>query len=425
MMITKRLLVTLGGAAAILALGLGCSTDSPTAPVQNPGPPPGTEPPSARWEIRVTVSPAELTVNSSQPSTVGIRVRNRDTGQAPASGTTIVVSTSLGDFGSSGSGQQSAALATVGGQASVFLFAGPVEGTALISAQLESDVGQRTVVFRGQIDEVQAEFSFQNSENNLSVQFLNESTGDPTEFLWNFGDGSTSTEEHPHHVFPAAGDYAVSLTASKVGSSDTVSKLVLAGEIVELQADFDFINSEQNLSVKFINTSTGEPTSFLWDFGDGSTSSAENPDHIFPRAGDYVVTLTVSNGPESSTVSKLVTVGQPLELFINFISPSTGPPTGGTLVTISGNGFASPLLVFFGSKFGDVQSVSSTEITVRTPPADMITETCDDNDNGIIGVRTSDTPVSVTVELQSGPSNTVSNGFTYLSPSGTTCVGDG
>ncbi len=424
MMITKRLLVTLGGAAAILAIGLGCSTDSPTAPVQNPGPPPGTEPPSARWIIQVSVSPAELTVNSPQPSTVGIRVRNKDTGQAPASGTTIVVSTSLGDLGSAGSGQRSSALSTIGGQASVFLFAGSVEGTALVSAQLESDVGQRTVVFKPQIDEVQAAFSFQNSERNLSVQFLNQSTGNPTEFLWSFGDGGTSTEEHPHHVFPAPGDYAVSLTASKAGSSDTTSQLVLVGEVEVLEADFDFINSEGNLSVKFINLSTGDPESFFWDFGDGGTSTLENPDHVFPRAGDYVVVLTVTKGIDSSTVSKIVTVGQPLDLFINFISPTTGPAAGGTLVTITGNGFASPLAVTFGTKFGSVQSVTSTSITVLSPTADMMTEACDDDADDVMGLRTLDTPVSVTVELESGPSKTLANAFTYLSPSGTTCVGD-
>ncbi len=421
MMTTKRLLVTLGSIAAILAFGIGCSTDSPTAPVQEPGPPPGTSPPSARWNIQVTVSPAELTINATQPATVGIRVTNAATGQAPASGTTIVVGTSLGDFDSAGSGVNSTALTTVGGRASVFLFAGSVSGTALISAQLESSVGQRTVRFMEQIEEIEAAFSFQNSENDLRVQFLDQSTGDPTEWLWDFGDGRTSSEQNPAHTFRSAGDYAVVLTASKAGSSASTSQIVLVGEIVDLVANFDFINTESNLSVTFVNTSTGDPTSFTWDFGDGSTSREENPSHIFPAAGDYVVTLTVRRGSETASISKIVVVGQPLDLFINFISPSTGPGSGGTLVTISGSGFAAPLSVLFGSKFGNVQTVSSTEITVLTPPGDLSGPVpCDtDGDGTDDGTLIPDLPVSVTVELQSGPTTTLSNAFTYLSGAAT------
>ncbi len=421
MTMTKRFLVTVGSLAAVLAFGLGCSTDSPTAPVQNPGPPPGTGSPSARWNIQVAVSPSELTIGSAQPSTVAIRVRRADNGQPPANGTTIVVSTSLGDFGSAGSGQNSAALSTVGGQASVFLFAGSVAGTALVSAQLEASVGQRTVAFREQIEAVQAAFSFQNSENNLSVQFLNQSTGDPTEFLWDFGDGKTSTEENPHHIFPAVGDYAVSLTVSKQGSSDKTSQLVLVGEFIPLVADFSFINTEQNLSVQFQDLSQGDPTRWTWDFGDGSGSREQNPVHSYARAGDYVVTLEVRRGSETAIVSKIVTVGQPLDLFIDFISPATGPGGGGTLVTITGNGFGGRVAVKFGSKFGNVQSVSSTAITVLTPPADLGgPQPCDTNGDGTDdGTQIPDLPVDVTVELENGPTATVSSGFTYLSGAAT------
>lgn len=423
MMMTKRLLVTLGTVAAMVSLGLGCSTDSPTAPVQNPGTPPGTGPPSATWIIEVTVSPAELSVNSDQPTTIGIRVRRADNGLAPVSGTTLVASTSLGDFESPGSGQQSVALTTVGGQASTFLYAGSVSGTALISAQLEASVGQRTVFFREEIEEVEAVFSFQNSENNLSVQFLDQSNGEPTEWLWNFGDGGTSTEQHPHHIFPAIGDYPVTLTASKVGSSDSTSQLVVVGQFIELQADFSFQNSEGNNSVTFINTSLGDPTSFLWDFGDGRTSSEENPDHIYPFPGDYVVTLTVRRGPETSTISKIVVVGQPLDLFVNFISPTTGVDTGGTTVTINGTGFAEPLAVLFGTKFGDVTSVTGTEIRVRTPPGDLVVEECDSDDDGTVdGTRILDTTVSITIELETGPTVTLPSAFTYLSPTGGACL---
>jgi PKD repeat protein len=310
-MMTKRLRATLGSIAAVVAFGLGCSTDSPTAPVQTPAPPPGTSPPSANWIIEVSVNPDILTVNDSQPATVTISVRRADNGNAPPTGTTIAISTSLGDFVSSGSGIDSTALETIGGRATVFLFAGSISGRALVSAQLETSVGQRTVDIMGETDPVEAGFSFQNSENNLSVTFLNTSTGDPTDFLWDFGDGTTSTEENPHHIFPWAGDFVVSLTASKEGSSDTASQIILVGEVIDLVADFEFLNSEINLSAQFLNTSSGDPTSFSWDFGDGSGSNEENPVHLFPAAGDYAVTLTVRRDGLTDEVSKFVTVGIP------------------------------------------------------------------------------------------------------------------
>ncbi len=422
MMIMKRLLPTLG-TVAIVALGFGCSTDSPTAPVQSGGTPPGTGAPSATWNIEVTVSPAELQVNSSTPSTISVRVRRADNGQAPASGTTIVVSTSLGNFDSPASGLESIALSTVGGQASTFLFPGSVSGTALVSAQLEASVGQRTVFFREEIQDIVSAFSFQNSESNLSVQFLDQSQGDPTEWLWDFGDGNTSTEQHPHHIFAALGDYAVSLTASKAGSSDTSAQLVLVGVFEELVADFDFANSESNNSVSFVNTSSGGPDSFFWEFGDGNTSREEHPAHTFPFPGDFVVSLTVTKGAESSTVSKIVVVGQPLDLFVNFVNPTEGPDTGSTTVTIDGTGFVEPLAVLFGTKFGNVLSVTDTEIRVRTPPGDMATQDCDSDDDGTIdGFIILDTTVSITIELETGPTVSLPSAFTYLSPSPGVCI---
>lgn len=78
-------------------------------------------------------------------------------------------------------------------------------------------------------------------------------------------------------------------------------------EAAGLNADFTF--STNALQVTFTNTSSGNPTTFLWDFGDGEQSPQENPVHIYAAAGTYVVTLEVANaGGQSDTVSKPVTV---------------------------------------------------------------------------------------------------------------------
>ena len=86
---------------------------------------------------------------------------------------------------------------------------------------------------------------------------------------------------------------------------------IRAGVVIDLVADFEFLNSEINLSAQFLNTSSGDPTSFSWDFGDGTGSNEENPVHLFPAAGDYAVTLTVRRDGLTDEVSKFVTVGIP------------------------------------------------------------------------------------------------------------------
>jgi PKD repeat protein len=407
-------------AFGLLVIAFGCSTDSPTAPEQQPLPPPGGSA-SAVWNISVAVEPSELTVGADQPATVSVRVRQADNNQPPPTGTTMVISTSLGEFGESGSGARSIPVATASGFASTLLFAGDVVGTAFVNAQLEGSIGQTQLPIVEVIEPVVASFTEQNSNENLSWQFLNTSTGNPTEFFWRFGDGATSTEKDPMHLYGAPGDYVVSLTASKPGSSDTASKILsVTNEEFEVEADFETF--ADGLNVLFQDLSTGNPTRWSWNFGDGGRSSAQNPTHRYAAEGTYIVQLTASNSQSSSTISKPVEVSLEDELFITAIDPASGPSGGGTPVTIRGEGFVQPLRVFFGDILADVVSVSGTTIAVVTPPGTVQTEACDDDNDTIEGVRSLPTAVTVTVELSSGTSESVNGGFTYI-PSGA-CVGD-
>ena len=81
--------------AALLCVLAACSADRPTAPVQQPAPPPGSGAPSAAWNITITLEPSEIGAGSANPVTVRVQVRRADNGQVPAAGTTIVVETSL------------------------------------------------------------------------------------------------------------------------------------------------------------------------------------------------------------------------------------------------------------------------------------------------------------------------------------------
>jgi uncharacterized membrane protein len=70
----------------------------------------------------------------------------------------------------------------------------------------------------------------------------------------------------------------------------------------------DFTALVQGLRVTFTDTSTGRPTSWRWEFGDGNTSTLQNPAHAYAAAGTYLVNFTATNSQASDTISKFVAV---------------------------------------------------------------------------------------------------------------------
>lgn len=288
-----------------------------------------------------------------------------------------------------------------------------------------------------------------NGSASLSVQFNDTSTGNPSSWYWNFGDGSNSTQENPVHNYTAVGNYTVSLTAGNEYGNSTTSSYIQAYDSVDAANRFnnsgfetgnlsgwkygntttlssskshsgnysvhfsntgsqsanyvqqnvdltivdsisfwgygdgspvkqfyvyidgvlvgtfnavlntwteytvststytgihnitisgaggfksyidDFsvnylknlanftnttiINSTKPLTAQFNDTSSGMVTSWLWDFGDGTTSTEKNPIHSYAKAGVYTVKLTVTGPYSNSTqiITNLVNVVQP------------------------------------------------------------------------------------------------------------------
>jgi PKD repeat protein len=149
----------------------------------------------------------------------------------------------------------------------------------------------------------------------LSVDFTDRSSGAATSWSWTFGDGGSSTDQHPTHVYTSAGIYTVGLTASNADGSDSITLVdyVVVDAPLGVTADFDAAptNGSVPLSVAFTDLSTGSPSSWLWEFGDGATSGLQHPVHTYTEAGLYSVTLTVANGTgtDSVTLADLVSVG--------------------------------------------------------------------------------------------------------------------
>jgi PKD repeat protein len=154
-----------------------------------------------------------------------------------------------------------------------------------------------------------AQFTHTQTAGTLSVAFTDTSTGSPTSWSWDFGDGATSTVRHPTHTYGAAGTYTVALTAANSFGSTTHTAAVTVAPIAAAPtASFTASQSSGTLTVNFTDTSSGSPTSWAWNFGDGATSTAQHPSHTYAAAATYTVTLTVTNGSGSDDEVKSVTV---------------------------------------------------------------------------------------------------------------------
>ena len=128
-----------------LALLVACSTDSPTAPLQVPPPPTDDGGGSGVWDITVTASPSRLVAGSDQPTNITVKIRDRATGANPVPGSTVALSTTIGEFDASGSEALSTAAVIDRGNASALLFASSFGGTATVTAQYDGSRGSTTV----------------------------------------------------------------------------------------------------------------------------------------------------------------------------------------------------------------------------------------------------------------------------------------
>jgi PKD repeat protein len=158
-------------------------------------------------------------------------------------------------------------------------------------------------------------------EAPLTVQFTDLSTENPTSWSWDFGDGTgTSTLQDPLHTYETPGIYTVSLIANNAYGSNTVTKIdyITVTEqtgnppIAEFSATPT--SGEAPLEVQFVDLSTENPTSWSWDFGDGTgTSTLQDPLHTYETTGIYIVSLIATNTYGSNTETKVdyITVTEP------------------------------------------------------------------------------------------------------------------
>ncbi len=147
--------------------------------------------------------------------------------------------------------------------------------------------------------------------DGYSVDFLSFYNKNAASYQWDFGDGQTSNDANPTHIFAKKGLYDVCLSIKGanacIGSICNTQKIGLGSSCTTTVQGF----AVNNKSVSFSASVDGKaPFNYYWDFGDGRTSSAPSPLHAYALAGSYPVRLTLTDANNDVAVFNYNTVTQ-------------------------------------------------------------------------------------------------------------------
>lgn len=184
----------------------------------------------------------------------------------------------------------------------------PEPGVYTVRLNVSSAWDARSITHEVNITEIltpEADFIFSPTllDAGETVSFDDRSTGSrPLNWSWKFGDGEESNEQNPEHVYVYAGQYYPSLTVANIYGQDTKNSTIpvsVRGPVIP-----SFITDKPgwwsviNQPVLFIDTSKGQPVSWVWDFADGTgpmTVTEPQISHTFTKVGMFNVTMTATN----------------------------------------------------------------------------------------------------------------------------------
>tara|TARA_B100000809_G_scaffold159282_1_gene156660 strand:- start:4263 stop:7664 length:3402 start_codon:yes stop_codon:yes gene_type:complete len=146
-----------------------------------------------------------------------------------------------------------------------------------------------------------------NSNGNYS--FTNNSTGNITQSHWAFGDGTTSNSTNPNHSFTVNGTFVVVLTINDSLSAGSCTDfffdtVTVTGVAVPLQCSSGFVIYPDTLTgdITVVNSATGSNLTYLWDYGDGNTSTLQTPNYTYATSGPFYLCLTIDDGAGCSNM---------------------------------------------------------------------------------------------------------------------------
>ncbi|HYN21132.1 MAG TPA: IPT/TIG domain-containing protein [Thermoanaerobaculia bacterium] len=289
--------------ALLLLAAVGCQSDSPTepsgAPPANPGPPASV----TTFTITVTANPPSLTAGSATGSTVTVDVRRTDNGQPPPDLTDVTLTTNLGDFNSLNSGVRTLTLDLVNGRAQAILFPGSAAGTATVQAAVDTSRGVANVQI-GQL-----------------------------------------------------GTFFLSSVSPQVGSPQGGQEVVILGGGFDgpVRVTFNGVPAVvRSVSTNQIRVVVPSAAALGITVGAGQS---------VPVAVGVTINLNEpGQATDTLTAGFTYSLGGVVQPVILSVTPQAGTNDGGTRVTITGDGFQSPVQVLFG--FGAAGSFDGVEATV-------------------------------------------------------------
>lgn len=398
--------------AFALVAAAGCQSDSPTEPSGGGGPITAQPPaPVVTYSVTVSANPAQLAAGDGSPANIVVQVRRNDNGQPPADLTPITLSTTLGEFGQIGSGLQTVELQLVNGQARAVLFPGTAAGTATVRAQLDANNAGATNIQIGQQDTFFVGFvepGVGHPRGGEEVTIVGGGFDGPVRVTFN-GAVAQVRSVSPNRI------RVVTPTGTAAGAGNlqpgqsqpvTVSVTINVNEANtatdSLSNGFTYsLGGTDNQQPVFFSITPssgsndgGTPVTINGDgfsapvqvfFGRGTatafsgveaTVTSVTPTRIVavtPPARGFgqnnvnqnVDVLIINQGNGAATVAtQRFTYGT--DVLITAAGPSAGPYTGGTRVTITGQGFDEPVAVSIGGVGQRVLSVSGTQIIAET-----------------------------------------------------------
>lgn len=432
------------GLVALLGLLCGaCNSTNPVAPDPQQPPPGGNPSPgSGSYQISITASPAQLVAGSAEASTLAIAVTRTDNNQPAPSGTKCAVSTNLGSFDPAQALTLKTVLLDGAGQASLPLYPGTQTGTATVLAQIDTSLRQLSIPIR-------------EADQTFFITSVTPSSGKSKEKVTITGAGFVKTAMRvtfgkiaatsvtvasdtlltavvppPAAEIPPGEILPVDVTVTKPSGAASVSDTLQGGFIYAN----DGSDSRPRILAVIPANGPNEGGTAVTLRGDGfvppvqvffgiqgqsgfdgveaavtaesetlvavvSPAAAQAPTPMTDKKVDILL-RNRDTGAETLATGAFQYGG---DFFITDLSPSSGPYTGGTLVTITGKGFQAPVEVKLGGVTQRATTVTPTQITLTTAAV------------SVAACNPPSGPVSVT-NLATGKTASSSLTFTYTAP---------
>jgi len=164
----------------------------------------------------------------------------------------------------------------------------------------------------------------------VAVNFTASASGGvaPYGYQWTFGDGATGSTQNPSHTYVSAGIFTATLTVTDaVGGKvqANVGPISVSGPL-SARAGAAPTAGDAPVTAAFFGSASGGtlPYSFTWSLGDGTTSNAQNPSHLYGTAGTYTATLTVTDAQNHSAAAQATVDVSPTLSASDSVSPGSG-----------------------------------------------------------------------------------------------------